>query len=50
VTTVRQANPPPRGVTGWPVRASKKYGSSWQLLGKVSAVGPIPALRYLIGE
>src|SRR5262249_47596014 len=35
VMTARQANPPPAGVTGCPVRESVKYGSTSQLLGNV---------------
>jgi hypothetical protein len=40
--TVKHANPPPRGVTGCPVRASRKYGSTWQLLGNVSSIVVVP--------
>src|SRR5215203_130872 len=44
VITVAHADPPPSGVTGRPVTPSVKYGSSWQLLGKVSSTAPVVTL------
>jgi hypothetical protein len=44
VMTVAQANPPPRGLTCCPVRASTKYGSTWQVLGNVSSIVAVPTL------